>query len=82
MSCFKVPEKVIQLAGRCASDHSCIETGKCGDRPMCGVDGTLSHQISFLNTDKPVVCNYRILFGGQQLCMCPVRTFIFEHYEK
>ena len=82
MSRFIVPEKVIQLADRCAHKHSCIETGRCGDRPMCKIESTLNRQISFLDTDESTSCNYRILFGGQQLCMCPVRTFIFEHYEQ
>ncbi len=80
MSLFTIPDRVVQLADRCAYKHSCIETGTCGDRPLCKVESTLNHQISFLDTEKSAVCNYRILFGGKQLCMCPVRTFIFEHY--
>ena len=79
---FKVPEKVIQQADRCGHGHSCLETGKCGSHPLCKVDSSLSGQISFLNTKDLVVCSYRILFGGRQLCMCPVRTFIFEHYDR
>ena len=82
MGRFQVPDKVIRQADRCSHKHSCIETGKCGGRSMCKIEGTLNHQISFLATDEPASCNYRIFFGGQQLCMCPVRTFIFEHYEQ
>ena len=79
---FKVPEKVIQQADRCSHKHSCLETGKCGERPMCQVKSSLNHQISFLETEESAACNCRILFGGKQLCMCPVRTFICEHYER
>ena len=82
MSRFQVPDKVLKLADRCACKHSCIETGKCGERPMCEVENSLNRQISFLKTEKSAACNHRILFGGRQLCMCPVRTFIFEHYGK
>ncbi len=82
MSAFKVPEKVVQQADRCAHNHGCLETGTCGDRPFCKVESSLNHQISFLKTKELATCNYRILFGGKQLCMCPVRTFIFEHYEQ
>jgi len=82
MSTFKVPEKVIRQADRCGHEHSCLDTGKCGARPMCQVKSSLNHQISFLNTEESAACNYRILFGGKQLCMCPVRTFIFEHHEQ
>ena len=80
MSRFIVPEKVIQLADRCAHKHSCIETGMCGDQSMCEVESGLNHRISFLKTEESSPCNHRIHFGGKQLCMCPVRTFIFEHY--
>ena len=82
MSMFKVPGKVIQQADRCAHKHSCIESGKCGSRPMCKVKSSLNQQISFLDTKESASCDYRILFGGKELCMCPVRTFIFEHYER
>ena len=82
MSMFQVPDQVIQQADRCGYGHSCLEIGKCGSRPLCKVDSSLNHQLSFLNTKESAACNYRILFGGKQLCMCPVRTFIFEHYEQ
>jgi len=49
---------------------------------MCEVENSLNRQISFLKTEKSAACTHRILFGGRQLCMCPVRTFIFEHYGK
>jgi len=80
MSRFIVPERVIQQADRCVHKNSCVENGTCGDRPLCRVESALSHQISFLKTEKLEVCNYRLNFGGRELCMCPVRTFIFEHY--
>ena len=82
MRAFKVPDQVIQQADRCAHKHSCLEAGKCGSRPLCTVESSLNRQISFLNTKESAICNYQILFGGKQLCMCPVRTFIFEHYEQ
>jgi hypothetical protein len=79
---FHVPEDVVQSATRCDHKKSCLATGLCGDHPLCEVVRTLEQKFSFLSTEKSVGCNCHINFGGSPLCMCPVRTYIFEHYNR
>ena len=79
---FKVPEKIVQSATRCDYNKSCLETNQCGDRPRCEVAKTLEGKFSFLSSEKSINCNCYIIFGGSPLCMCPVRTYICEHYNQ
>ena len=79
---FHVPEKIVQSATRCDYNKSCLETGQCGDRPLCEVARTLEDKFCFLSSEISVGCNCHFSFGGSPLCMCPVRTYIFEHYSQ
>gem|GEM_PF-2115272 len=75
---YKVPKRILKSADRCSYRYSCLETGKCGDHPMCSVDHVFG--IVFLETKLPAECNYRVICDGKQMCMCPVRGFIAENY--
>lgn len=80
---YSVPESVIEETAACPYSFSCLETGQCGDRPMCSVDYAIPDNILFLKTEAPADCPYRWPFGiNRQVCKCPVRYFIWRRYKE
>lgn len=75
---YTVPKRILKSADRCTHRYSCLQTGRCGSRPMCAVDHVFG--IVFLQTKEPAECTYRFACDGKQMCMCPVRGFIAETY--
>jgi len=76
---FEVPEDILEKTKKCSYKVSCLETGCCGDHPMCEIERSKVEFVSFLKTKKPVNCSYRIVFGGSQVCLCPTHFYIHKH---
>jgi len=73
---FKVPAEVIHKTTKCGHNFSCLETGSCGDSPMCGVQTRLGDGVVCVSVSDWRDCAYHLDFGGAKFCVCPVRCAI------
>lgn len=73
---FEVPAKVLQQAGKCCHGHSCLQTGRCGDNPMCEVESAHGENVVCVLAAGWPSCSYHLDFGGARYCVCPVRNSI------
>ena len=79
---FEVPDSVKQKAKQCPNDFSCIATGYCGDQGICKVDHSVGESVLCLTSNERGACScpYRLSFGYGQICMCPVRYYLYSKY--
>lgn len=68
---FDVSDQVGRETARCEHSHACLETGLCGNKPMCEVDYADGQNVLFLKTKDQASCAYRLSFGDGQVCTCP-----------
>jgi hypothetical protein len=70
-----VSEQTKKKTERCENNFSCLESGTCGDNPLCAV----REQTPGLLTIKirgPITCPYLMNYGKEQFCMCPTHLAI------
>lgn len=75
---LKVPAEVLRKATKCGQDFSCLKTGQCGDRPICGVESTHGEGVLCVRAAEGHNCPYHLDFGGAGYCVCPVRCAIYQ----
>lgn len=75
---FKVPAQAIKKTSKCRQNFSCLETGQCGDNPMCEVETTHSETVLCVSAAGRPDCPYHLDFGGAKFCVCPVRCAIYQ----
>ena len=68
----QVSQRVIDETTGCPHGLVCLDTGKCGDRPMCEVKSTSGHCFLVLKSRDYRPCPYRVPFGYAVFCRCPV----------
>jgi len=75
---FSVSEKILKKTTKCQHEYSCLETGRCGDGPMCAVE--MTHGVDVLCVHSPdwPACQYHLDFGGARFCVCPVHCEIYR----
>lgn len=73
-----VPAAIMASCSHCEHEFSCLETGRCGERPMCKVADADGKNVLFLKDKGHASCSYRVSFGGGQICACPVHYAIFH----
>ena len=76
---MKIPVKdsVLQETTKCQHNFSCLESGQCGDRKMCEVDYVDGPNLLILVSREDATCPYRTKIADRQICMCPVRCYIY-----
>ena len=75
---FEVAASILEQTTKCRHDFSCLQTGCCGDSPMCDVETAHGQNVlCVLATDWPQ-CPYHLDFGGARFCVCPVRSAIHQ----
>ena len=77
---FQIEKEVIEKTTDCPYGHSCLETGKCGDRELCKIRCDIDEEILVLVSTDCAECPYRQPFGRMQICKCPTRNAIFTKY--
>ena len=77
---FTVSEQVLKETTMCETNFSCLESGQCGDKPMCEVAYANGQNLLFLKTKDSFNCLYRVPFGYSQVCRCPARFAIHKKY--
>jgi hypothetical protein len=75
---FSVPAEILQKATKCRNNFSCLQTGQCGDNPMCAVETAHNEDVLCVRTADWPDCPYHMEFGGARFCVCPVRCAIHQ----
>ena len=75
---LKVPAEVLGKATKCRQGFSCLESGKCGDRPVCEVKSTHGEGVLCIRATETHNCPYHLDFGGASYCVCPVRCALHQ----
>ena len=79
---YTVPDEVLKATTKCEHDFTCLESGQCGQKPMCEVGERDGKNVLFLKTKEAALCAYRIDFAGGQVCTCPTHYAIEMRYGK
>ena len=74
---IKVDENIIQKTTKCRKNFSCLS----GKTPLCSVELCIENKIHFIKCVGNESCNYRIPFGHSNVCICPVRKELYNHYK-
>lgn len=75
---FDVPAAIREQATKCSHGFSCLESGRCGDHPMCDVETVHGNNVLCVSAADWPQCPYHLDFGGAQFCVCPVRCAIHQ----
>jgi hypothetical protein len=75
---LKVAAETIKNTTKCRHDYSCLETGQCGDSPMCDVETRHGENVLCVRAADWRDCPYHLDFGGAKFCVCPVRCAIYR----
>ena len=75
---FDIPAAVIEQTTKCGHDYSCLQTGLCGENPMCGVETAHGENVLCVQAANWLKCSYHLDFGGARFCVCPVRCAIYQ----
>jgi hypothetical protein len=75
---FEVAAEIIEQTTKCKHDFSCLQTGRCGDSPMCDVESAHGDNVLCVRYADWPQCSYHLDFGGASFCVCPVRCAIHQ----
>ena len=78
---FSVPAEILRKTTKCSHDFSCLQTGQCGDNPMCDVQTAHSDNVLCVSAADWPKCPYHLDFGGARFCVCPVRCAIHQQQQ-
>jgi len=78
---FSVPAAILKQTAKCRHEFSCLQTGQCGDNPMCDVDTVHSDNVLCVSAAGWPTCSYHLDFGGARFCVCPVRCAIHQQQQ-
>ena len=74
----EVSQRVRNETTKCPHGVACLETGKCGDRPLCEVAYADGHCILTLKSRDYRSCPYCVPFGYVVFCRCPVHSELYR----
>lgn len=76
---LRVPDDVLAKTTKCEHDHSCIEMGQSGERPLCKMDRSYGKDLmSVIPNADDEPCAYRVFFGYGHICACPLHGAIAQ----
>ena len=75
---FSVAAEILAKTTKCRHDYSCLQTGRCGDGPMCAVETVHAEDVLCVRAPDWPDCSYHLEFGGARFCVCPVRCAIHQ----
>jgi hypothetical protein len=73
-----VPNEILKATTKCPHSFSCLDTGNCGEYPMCKVNYAIEPYVLALKSKEPEDCTYRINYGSNQFCSCPTHFTIYR----
>ncbi len=70
-------QNISKNADKCISDFACIN---CKDHKVCDVTRCVNDEVLFIKK-RTRFCRYHITFGGESVCVCPLRKQIYLEYK-
>ena len=75
-------DEVLKATTKCKHKFSCVETSKCGEDVLCGVNRRIGKQLLALKGKANTSCPYWMSFGGHDICRCPVHYELYTQRER
>ena len=75
---IKISEDIVNNTTECTKDFSCLNPD--AQRDICKILACLKNNLYFIKCLNEDYCSYRMSFGADFLCMCPVRKDIYNRY--
>jgi hypothetical protein len=77
---FKVSKKTKNITTKCHCDFECIGNNHWD---TCSIAGKLKNKGLFIEKkSKRNNCAYNLSFGKTDICQCPTRHSIYQHYKR
>ena len=73
----KIDESTLRSTTECDKGMQCLHGA---NRPLCEVDYSVMDEVFFVHCLNNKRCSYRINFGYNLMCTCPIRKEIFKRY--
>lgn len=74
-----IRQSIIDETALCLRHHACLETGRCGDHPVCEVVETHGYRNLEVRAVPDTPCPYLLVSSHTPFCRCPVH---FELYRQ
>ncbi len=65
---------------QCPNACACLETGRCGQQPLCAGDRLLSDRVLCIHAEAKRACPYQLHFPYAQFCICPLRVALWREF--
>jgi len=75
--CYELNEDTLHHTTKCPREKRCL---KRGGGPECEVDRIVEDGGVFLHSVKPEPCVYKMSFGYEYICHCPIRYELFDRF--
>ncbi len=76
---IEIDDDVIKATTKCEKSFSCLADNL---ETSCKVEYAVSNTVHFVKCLSGTHCSYRISFGYDYICTCPIRKAIYEKYKK
>ena len=73
---MEIEKDILDKTTRCNKDFDCIKNNNI----CCTVTRNVDKEVIFVECGEKNSCNYRMNFGGSDICNCPTRKEIFKKY--
>ncbi len=73
---YEVSQDTIRSTHGCLKNFACLE----GKADLCPVEEVINGELLFIKNDGVNICNYRMSFGDNFICFCPVRKELHNRY--
>jgi hypothetical protein len=74
----KIDESTVKSTTNCSKGMPCLDGVK---KTLCEVDECVSDEVFFVKCLNNKLCSYRINFGYDLMCTCPIRKEIYKRYK-
>jgi hypothetical protein len=75
----KIPDSLIDKADKCEKGLACLNDSH---HNICPVENCVSGKVHFIKCKSNCYCPYKVTFGYDDICRCPIRTEIYNKFGK
>ncbi len=73
---MEIEKAILDKTTGCNKDFDCIKNNNI----YCTVTRNVNNEVIFVECSEKKFCNYKMDFGGLNICNCPTRKEIFRKY--
>lgn len=74
---IRISDEIKSSATSCTKDFSCLSPEK---KDLCKVKKCVDEKVHFIECNEHEYCTYKISFGTEFFCSCPVRKEIYNKH--